>query len=264
MLDIYATCLWQSKKKVDLSSLSQQLKDYDIKAPETWFAVFNLRCVIGNHYSLNQEHEQAVKSFAKAVELDPQFTYAHTLLGHEYLSMDDIHQASLSFRTALRNNSRHYNAMYHLSNFRYGLGIVAFKQEKLPLAEFYFRQALAISPQNPVLLNYIGLVVQKDQDRLHEALEIYQSASQISPTYKPFLHSQAQIHYQLKQYSESAAVLEGLNDKECMILLGKVYHKLKRKNEAVIVLTQAQDISCKSGRIRDLLEKIVNEESDEE
>lgn len=41
----------------------------------------------------------------------------------------------------------------------YGLGIIDFKQEKLGLAEFYLQKALTVSPRNPVLLNFLGMVL---------------------------------------------------------------------------------------------------------
>lgn len=43
---------------------------------------------MGNCYSLQKDHETALKNFQRAVQLNSKFTYAHTLCGHEYVSMD--------------------------------------------------------------------------------------------------------------------------------------------------------------------------------
>lgn len=43
------------------------------------------RCVAGNCFSLQREHEAALRLFTRATQLDPLFTYAHTLAGHEHL-----------------------------------------------------------------------------------------------------------------------------------------------------------------------------------
>ena len=51
--------------------------DLDKTSPEAW-------CVVGNCFSLQKEHEIAIKFFQRALQLDPSFTYAHTLSGHEY------------------------------------------------------------------------------------------------------------------------------------------------------------------------------------
>jgi len=42
------------------------------------------RCAMGNCYSLQKDHETALKNFQRAVQLNPRFAYAHTLCGHEY------------------------------------------------------------------------------------------------------------------------------------------------------------------------------------
>jgi tetratricopeptide (TPR) repeat protein len=43
-------------------------------------------------------------------------------------------------------------------NFRYGLGMIYYKQEKFSLAEMHFQKALDINPQSSVLLCHIGVV----------------------------------------------------------------------------------------------------------
>lgn len=40
---------------------------------------------MGNCYSLQKDHETALKNFQRAVQLDSRFSYAHTLCGHEYV-----------------------------------------------------------------------------------------------------------------------------------------------------------------------------------
>lgn len=117
-MDLYGTCLWHMKKKVELSALGKELEELDKFAPQTWyllFVIFNqwisCRCVVGNYYSLLQEHDSAISAFKKAIQIDQLFTYAHTLMGHEYLSNEDLDSASKSFKFAVQTNHRHYNAM---------------------------------------------------------------------------------------------------------------------------------------------------------
>lgn len=45
-----------------------------------------------------------------------------------------------------------------MSYFRYGLGMIYYKQEKFSLAEVHFRRALLINPQSSVLLCHVGVV----------------------------------------------------------------------------------------------------------
>ncbi|GFH08311.1 uncharacterized protein HaLaN_03254, partial [Haematococcus lacustris] len=111
-------------------------------------------CVLGNFLSLQQEHEAALKLFERALQLDPSFTYAYTLSGHEYSASEDFDKALACYRNALRFDSRHYNAMY-------GIGQIHFRQEKYDVALCHFRSAAAVNPRSSVLTCYIGMALAK-------------------------------------------------------------------------------------------------------
>ena len=75
-----------------------------------------------------------------------------------------------------------YKQVYHLYRyvytdslnviifFRYGLGIIHYRQEKHLIAEEHFRRAVAINPSSPVLLCYHGMV-QHAQKKSENALQ---------------------------------------------------------------------------------------------
>lgn len=99
-------------------------------------------CVAGNCFSLQREHDIAIKFFQRAIQVilrsdyylllsklvmdtlvgwlngpflpqvDPGFAYAYTLLGHEFVLTEELDRALACFRNAIRVNSRHYNAWY--------------------------------------------------------------------------------------------------------------------------------------------------------
>jgi anaphase-promoting complex subunit 3 len=164
-------------------------------APETW-------CVVGNCFSLQHEPETAIKFFQRALQLDPYFSYAHTLCGHEYVANEDLEKAVNSFRHAIRCDDRHYNAWY-------GLGAVYYRQERLDLAEYHFRRACAINKISSVLQCYMGMVLHAQNNmppgaeddetegavagysipREEEAFEILRNASHRDPK-NPQLHFQ--------------------------------------------------------------------------
>ena len=79
--------------------------ELDRRSPQCW-------CVVGNCFSLQKEHETALKFFQRALQLDPRFTYAYTLCGHEYVCNEDLDKAVACFRYAIRLDDRHYNAWY--------------------------------------------------------------------------------------------------------------------------------------------------------
>lgn len=139
-----STALWHLQREVELSALAQELVEQDRMSPAAW-------CASGNCFSLQKEHDAAIKFFQRAVQVDPSFAYAYTLLGHEYVTTEELDRAMSAFRSAIRLDSRHYNAWY-------GIGSIYSKEEQYQLAEFHFKKALAIHPQSSILMCHIGVV----------------------------------------------------------------------------------------------------------
>lgn len=104
-MELYSTLLWHLRKTAQLSFLAQELLAIDAKSAEAWIAV-------GNCFSLQKEHPQALVCFSRAAQMDPSCAYAYTLSGHENLDNDDVRKAMALFQTALGCDSRHYNAWY--------------------------------------------------------------------------------------------------------------------------------------------------------
>jgi anaphase-promoting complex subunit 3 len=162
-IEYYSTTLWHLNDMYALSHLSQVLVSVDRDAPQPWIAA-------GNCFSLKREHDEAMRCFRRAAQLDPGCAYAWTLCGHEALEMDEHDRAIAFFRTAIRADARHYNAWY-------GMGVVYMKMGKHRHAEHHFRRATEINPCNSALLCCIGQVLEK----LHNypgALVIYEQACQ--------------------------------------------------------------------------------------
>ena len=107
-MDRFSTTLWHLKKEMELSHLAQELIALDKKSPEAW-------CAVGNSYSLQREYESAIKSFQRALHLNPNYAYAHNLAGHEHHSNEAFDKAQAHFRNAIRLDSRIYNSWYAAS-----------------------------------------------------------------------------------------------------------------------------------------------------
>ena len=61
-LEILSTALWHLKEEVELCYLAQLVSEFDKHAPEVW-------CVVGNCFSLQKEHETALKFFQRATQV---------------------------------------------------------------------------------------------------------------------------------------------------------------------------------------------------
>ncbi|KAJ8572958.1 hypothetical protein K7X08_009469 [Anisodus acutangulus] len=160
-MDVYSTVLYHLKEDMKLSYLAQELVSTDRLAPQSW-------CAMGNCYSLQKDHETALKNFQRAVQLNPRFAYGHTLCGHEYVALEDFESAIKSYQSALRVDARHYNAWY-------GLGMIYLRQEKFEFSEHHFRMAVGINRHSSVIMSYIGTALHA-LTRNEEALEAMELA----------------------------------------------------------------------------------------
>ena len=175
-MEVYSTLLWHLQRTVQLSFLAQELLSIEPRSSQAWIA-------IGNTFSLQKERSQALTCFRRAQQLDPTCAYAFTLAGHEFID-EDLDKAILSFQMALRADARHYNAWYvypgnlrghfwwfqallgipaclscaRVSLFRYGLGTCYLRKSKIRMAEYHYRKAAEIHPNNAVLLGCVGMV----------------------------------------------------------------------------------------------------------
>ncbi|XP_077475035.1 cell division cycle protein 27 homolog [Stigmatopora argus] len=246
-MEIYSTTLWHLQKEVALSALSKDLTDMDKNCPEAW-------CVAGNCFSLQREHDIAIKFFQRAIQVDPSFAYAYTLLGHEFVMTEELERGLACFRNAIRVSNRHYNAWY-------GLGMIYFKQEKFNLAEIHFRKALGINPQSSVLLCHIG-VVQHALKKSDAALETLNKAIGIDPKNPLCKFHRASILFANDKYKAALQELGELKQivpKESLVyfLIGKVYKKLGQTHLALMNFSWAMDLDPKgaNNQIKDAIDK---------
>uniref|UniRef100_A0AAY4E1U3 Cell division cycle protein 27 homolog n=1 Tax=Denticeps clupeoides TaxID=299321 RepID=A0AAY4E1U3_9TELE len=246
-MEIYSTTLWHLQKDVALSALSKDLTDMDKNSPEPW-------CVAGNCFSLQREHDIAIKFFTRAIQVDPSFAYAYTLLGHELVLTEELEKALGCFRNAIRLNTRHYNAWY-------GLGMIYFKQEKFHLAEIHFKKALSINPESSVLLCHIG-VVQHALKKSDHALETLNRAISIDPKNPLCKFHRASILFANEKYKAALQELEELKQivpKESLVyfLIGKVYKKLGQTHLALMNFSWAMDLDPKgaNNQIKEAIDK---------
>ncbi|RTE69950.1 hypothetical protein BHE90_015666 [Fusarium euwallaceae] len=141
-LEVYSTVLWHLNDDVALAFHAHELADSHFLSPQTW-------CAIGNSFSLQKAHADAIKCFKRATQLQPQLAHAYSLLGHEYLDAEQYDEASTEFRRALQVDTRHYIALV-------GLGRVQERLGKFEVAMKNYMSAERINPTNGVLLTHIA------------------------------------------------------------------------------------------------------------
>lgn len=92
----YSNVLYSTGQQVQFNNLTGFiLPKLDQNRPEVC-------CAIANQLSLRHEHEKAVKYLKKATELDRTYYQAWTLMGHEYLELNNnTHAAIECYRRAV-------------------------------------------------------------------------------------------------------------------------------------------------------------------
>ncbi|XP_034250994.1 cell division cycle protein 27 homolog isoform X2 [Thrips palmi] len=250
MMEIMSTALWHLQRDVELSALAQELVEQDRMSPAAW-------CAAGNCFSLQKEHEAAIKFFQRAVQVDPSFAYAYTLLGHEYVTTEELDRAMSAFRSAVRLDSRHYNAWY-------GIGSIYSKEEQYQLAEFHFKKALAIHPQSSVLMCHIG-VAQHALQKADKALQTLSAAVANDPKNPLCKFHRASIFFAAGRYAEALKELEELKEivpKESLVyyLTGKVHKKLGNSHLSLMHFSWATDLDPKgaNSQIKDAIDPAIS------
>ncbi|KAF7302678.1 TPR-REGION domain-containing protein [Mycena chlorophos] len=107
-IEILADTLYAVENKEKLASLAQFYLVLNKHRPETCY-------LLGCHYSLRAEHEKSAKYFRRATQLDSTFSAAWTMMGLEFVEMENPQAAIESFRRAVGKsyiyaNPRDYRA----------------------------------------------------------------------------------------------------------------------------------------------------------
>ncbi|KAF3010657.1 anaphase-promoting complex subunit cdc27 [Curvularia kusanoi] len=246
-MEVYSNTLWQLKDDVALGHLAHTLIDQDRLSPQAW-------CALGNASSLERQHDDAVKCFTRATQLDPKFAYAFTLQGHEHVANEEFDKAMQAYRRAISADNRHYNGWY-------GLGNVYERMGKYDVAEKHYKAAAQINPNNVTLIVKIGLVVDRMR-RTDVALTHFNAAVNLDPRSIMARFRRAQTLLKLGDTEESLKDLLLLKDRapddaNIHFLLGRCYKKTRDRASAIKHLTIAMNLDPKShGVIKEVLESI--------
>lgn len=234
-MEVYSTILWHLRKETDLSFLAHELIDAVWDSPQAW-------CALGNASSLACEHEQALRCFKRAIQLHPNFAYAHTLQGHEHVENEEYDKALMAYRHAIAADKRHYNAYY-------GIGKVYEKLGNFDKAMRHYRSALMIHPTHAVLICCMGTVLQR-QKQMAKALPYFIKAVELAPRAPEMRHKKARALLatgQLEEARRELIILRDLapNKAEVHFLLGKLAKTLGDKKLAVRHFTIALSLDPK-------------------
>lgn len=130
--------------------------------------------------------------------------------------------------------------------FFYARGIAYERSKQWPLAEADFKKALTLSPDQPMVLNYLGYSWIDQSINLEEGMTMVRRAVELRPMDGYIVDSLGWAHYRLGQYDEAVRELERAvelkaGDPVINDHLGDAYWKVGRKLEAKFQWQRALD-----------------------
>ena len=237
-MEIYSTILWYLSREIDLAVLAHEVIEVDRESPQAW-------CAVGNSFALKRDHDEALKCFKRATQLDPKFAYAFTLQGHEHVANEEYDKALAAYRSSIAVENRHYNAWY-------GLGSVFEKQGKYSFAEQHYRIAANINPTNSLIVYHTGILLERMKNP-KAALEHYTRSYELAPNSKNATNSRfkkAQMLAMLQEPHKALVELRVVKDIQpdeprVHFWLGRVYKMLRQKSDAIKHFTIALNLDPK-------------------
>ncbi|CAD5205504.1 unnamed protein product [Bursaphelenchus okinawaensis] len=231
-MESLSTALWQLQNHHQLSALAADLINTNRDSAITW-------CVVGNSLSLEKHHEAAVEAFERAIQINPRFGYAYSLLGHELIDLTKLDRALEAFKQAHIHSPNDYRALY-------GEGLVHFKNEKFDHSLVVFKKAVKINPRNVTLLCQLA-IVEHALKRNNEAMEHLRRALEIEPNSIASRYHKARILFDQQQYKEAEKELNDLknlspDEAHVFFLLGRVHRRLGDQHRAMLNFSWATEI----------------------
>ena len=251
-LEYFSSTLWHLKDQFKCCNLAHLCLEQSQFAPETWV-------VLGNTFSLQKEHETAIKFFNRATQINPAFAYSYTLAGHEYVDNENFTEANNCFRKALSYDERQVNAWW-------GLGNIQLKEQNYVEAIKLFKKCLNINSHSAVLHFYLGTAYLQNKD-IKNALNNLINAQKLDNKNPMIQYQIANIYMNQGKNDEALEILKNLEEnmpKEAPIYIsiGKIYKSKKEYKKALDYFNKAIDLDPKDSNLaKTLIERLQIENS---
>lgn len=148
-------------------------------------------------------------------------------------------------------------------NLLYFRGICLERLGRWGEAENDFRRALALFPNQPHVLNYLGYSLVDQGLKLDEALGMIETAAKLRPKDGYIIDSLGWVYYKLGRYDDAVKELEravALTPADPVINdhLGDAYWRVGRKLEAKFQWSHARDLDPEPEELPKIIKKIAN------
>ena len=204
---------------------------------------------------LQDEAIALLKSIIPSAERDSEPLIA---LGNIYRSRKAFAEAAEAYTQAIEKTENPTAGYWSLF---YSRGIAYERLKQWPKAEADFKKALELSPEQPLVLNYLGYSWVEQNMNLDEAFKMLRRAVDQRPTDGYIIDSLGWAYYRLGQYENALQLMEKAVDLKAADPtindhLGDVYWRLGRELEARFQWNHARDLNPDPEDLPKILEKI--------
>jgi len=149
--------------------------------------------------------EQAIEVLEQLARSHGDLAVVHSTLGDVLRGQDDFEGAIAAYDRAIERVSDTARLRWVLL---YSRGIAHERLGDEAASEADFRGALAINPEQPQVLNYLGYSMVEQQRNLDEALDMIERAVAASPDSGYIVDSLGWVFYRLGRYEEAVGQME--------------------------------------------------------
>ena len=187
--------------------------------------------------------QEGAKLVQRVVDADPTDIDAATQLGDIYRAQKDMHNAVVAY-------SRSIDAVHDPATAGWGIyfdrAIAYTALNQWPAAESDLKQSLALNPDQPEVLNYLGYSWVDRNENLEQALDMIKKAVSLQPNDGLIIDSLGWAYHKLGRNDDAvsemeSAVEQAAGDPIVNDHLGDVYWSVGRKREAYFQWAHARD-----------------------
>ncbi|MEJ0012250.1 MAG: tetratricopeptide repeat protein [Bauldia sp.] len=233
------------------------IKLYD-QVPKTANIRRNADIQTGSCLATLDKPDEGARAIERVVAVDPDDIEASIELGNIYRSNNRFADAADAYTRGIKAVGTPEKADWRIFYYR---GVALERSKQWPQAEADFKQALALNPDQPQVLNYLGYSWVDRGENLDEALDMIKKAVSLSPNDGYIVDSLGWAYHRLKRDGEAVTTLENAielkgGDATINDHLGDVYWSVGRKREAYFQWAHARDSSPEKEDLPKILQKL--------
>lgn len=181
-------------------------------------------------YDKQGDYIHALKNYALAVNLQPEYVAAHYNLGLLFLKQQDWDKALIQFNNVIALDASRWSAHYYVAS-------LYLQQEKLDLAKEHYLEVLSIQPENSDTLCNLGVICLKE-DEPQWAIDYFTRALAFDNHHQDAKNNLAATFMQYDRYENAARhylelLSEYPNNEEYHYNIAVAYMNLGHLDEAI-------------------------------